>query len=63
MTDEVTSTTSNLITKYPRKWEKMDQTCYRLRVPHGWLVALSGDKERSVVYVPDDKEEWILKKN
>ena len=30
---------------------------YRMRVPHGWLVHISGND--NVAYVPDEKIEWM----
>ncbi len=48
--------------RYPRIWEEVCKSCYRLEVPGGWLVYKHGDKEYTMTFLPDPNGEWILKK-
>ena len=46
--------------KYSREWEKINDDTFRLKVPHGWLVALYIVTAVAASFVYDEKHEWIL---
>lgn len=33
-------------------------SCYRAKIPGGWLVLSDGSEERGLTFVPDPKHEW-----
>lgn len=40
---------------------KSSQEIIRMSVPHGWLIAYR-NSPRGLLYIPDNKHEWKLKK-
>ena len=58
--------------KYPRTWEKISKTTYRLKVPNGWIVSqftMDTDtwddrpKSNAICFVPDELHKWEIKPN